>query len=523
MSRCKSISSMGTCPMTRRQFLIAGCAGCAAFSAPSFLPAAPVKEKIRIRIIYSLHGEQQTRPDWPNIGFDFRPVMQNIQTVLTQKYPDFEFATSMAKGPEEAKAILEQDQLTVVDGYLVYQMNCWNNVVETMVKTDKPVLYVDFPYAGSGGFLRYTSKLISSNKEANGSCTNFGFVSSSQMEDVVEAVQCFRVVKKGSSSLNFAQMTTQVRLGRTSKPGDLAYADDPVRCLSPEECIRRMKESKILAIKSNEIKPGTSILGIPVEYIGFSELNEAWKTADKNLSCTIADRWHNTASSIQEVPRETLEKSAAMYLAMKSVLQKHSANAITINCLGGFYGNHIQAYPCLGFHELCNEGLVGGCECDLNSTAGMVLFSIMTQGRPGYISDPVLDTSRRQIIYAHCVASNKVFGPQGPSNPFSIMTHSEDRQGAAVRSILPVNYMTTTIQVSEKRKGILLHQAKAVDNDPNDRACRTKLAAEPIGDFEMLFRFWSDWTWHRVTAYGDLKEPIRALAKSIGWNLVLET
>jgi len=47
-----------------------------------------------------------------------------------------------------------------------------------------------------------------------------------------------------------------------------------------------------------------------------------------------------------------------MYLGMKEVLKNYGANAITINCLGGFYGGHIHAYPCLGFHELANEGLV---------------------------------------------------------------------------------------------------------------------------------------------------------------------
>lgn len=88
------------------------------------------------------------------------------------------------------------------------------------------------------------------------------------------------------------------------------------------------------------------------------------------------------------------------------------------------------------------------------------------------ISDPVIDTSKRQIIYAHCVAPNKVFGPQGPINPFSIMTHSDDRQGASVRSVLPVNYLTTTLEIIQERKEIIFHQAVTVDNDPDDRASR---------------------------------------------------
>jgi hypothetical protein len=172
---------------------------------------------------------------------------------------------------------------------------------------------------------------------------------------------------------------------------------------------------------------------------------------------------------------------------------------------------------------LCNEGLVGGCECDVRSTATMLAFSTMTNGRPGFISDPVIDTSKRQIIYAHCVASNKVFGPEGKANPFKIMTHSEDRNGASVRSILPVNYLTTTLKIDNDRKEIIFHQAVAVDNDPDDRACRTKLCAEPLGDIEKLFTMWEKWGWHRVTFYGDLKEPVYALADAIGWKVINET
>ena len=152
----------------------------------------------------------------------------------------------------------------------------------------------------------------------------------------------------------------------------------------------------------------------------------------------------------------------------------------------------------------------------------MVAFTTLTQGRPGYISDPVLDTAQRRIIYAHCVASNRVFGPEGDTNPYEILTHSEDRQGAAVRSILPLGYMTTSLEVSPERKEILFHQGKAVANDPDDRACRTKLVAEPVGDIEKLFTQWDQWGWHRVTFFGDLKEPVFALADSLGWKVLEE-
>jgi L-fucose isomerase-like protein len=285
-----------------------------------------------------------------------------------------------------------------------------------------------------------------------------------------------------------------------------------------------MKEAKILAVGSwrGYVPAITEEMGIEVVKVPFEEVNAAWKAASKEESRAIADRWQQTAARIEDVSRETLEQSAAMYLAEKAVLEKHGANAITVNCLGGFYGGHIHAYPCLGFFELNNEGLIGGCECDIRSAATMVTMTAMTQGRPGFISDPVIDTAKRQIIYAHCVASNKAFGPQGKTNPYEILTHSEDRQGASVRSLFPLGYMTTTVEFAAEKKRILFHQGKAVANDLNDRACRTKLAVEPVGDVEKLFTEWDRWGWHRVTVYGDLKEPVFALADAMGWDVLEE-
>ncbi len=471
---------------------------------------------MRIRIVYSLHAPVQPGPDWPNKGFDFRPVMERISTGLAKQCPGFEFVSSMAAGEEQAKTILDDDKSANIDGYVVAQLNCWNRVVQTIATSGKPVLYMDFQYGGSGGFLVYTAGFL------RGQTPNVGFVASSRFENLVEAVKCFELVGKGGSVSDFVAATARVRAARTPKAGDLACTPDSLKTISTQDCLAKLKQSKILAVRGQDSGPADPIMGIPMEWVSFAEVNEAWKTADKDESRATANRWRKNATAVIDVSQETLETSAAMYLGMKDVLKKHGANAITMNCLGGFYGGHIHAYPCLGFHELNNEGLVGACECDVRSTATMLMMNALTQGRPGYISDPVIDTSQRRIIYAHCVASNKVFGPQGPTNPFTILTHSEDRQGASVRSILPLGYMTTTLEIDQGRKQILFHQGKSVANDPDDRACRTKLAVEPLGDLEKLFTMWDQWGWHRVTFYGDLKEPVFALADAMGWKVVEE-
>jgi hypothetical protein len=471
---------------------------------------------MRIRVIYSLHAVKQPRPDWPNVGFDFGPVMAQINADLAKGCPKFDFVSSRATGPEQAKKILEQDKSGNIDGYVVYQMNCWNQVVQTMATSGKPVLYVDFQYGGSGGFLVYNAGFLRSQ------AGNVGFVASSKMEDVIAAVKCFGAVGRGGSAPNFAAATTRARMSRTPKIGDIQCKADDLRTISIDECVRRMKKSRILAVRDQKSGPAGEMMGIPMQSVSFAEVNAAWESADKDKAKAVAARWKTDATEVVGVSDATLETSAAMYLGMKQVLKKHGANAIAINCLGGFYGGHIHAYPCLGFHQLNNEGLVGACECDVRSTATMLMINALTDGRPSFISDPVIDTAKRQIIYAHCVAPNRMFGPDGPRNPFAILTHSEDRQGASVRSVLPLGYMTTTLEIRNPQKEIIMHLGKAVDNDPDDRACRTKLAAQPVGDIEKLFSMWDHWGWHRVTCYGDIKEPVYSLADSIGWKVIEE-
>ncbi len=511
-------SGCACCAVNRRGFL-AGCATCAGamvipMAARNAVAAGPKKK--RVRVLYSLHAEVQPGPDWPNVGFDFKPVMERMTAALAEGCPEVEFIPTLANGPEQAKAILDKDRDATIDGYLVMQMNCWNRVVQTMVESGKPVLYGDFLYAGSGGFLVYTAGFLRANKP------NFGFICSSQFADVVEAAKCFVTVEKPEQ---FGAAVEKIRVAKTKPLDTEPCKPDDLKLVSIGEWREKMKKSKILTCGGEGWrgpKPVIEEFGCQVEEIPYAELNDAWKEADKEKSKEIADMWAKRASKIENVSRETLETSAAMYLGQKAVLAKHGADAITVNCLGGFYGGHIHAYPCLGFHELCNEGLVGACENDLLSTSTMVALKNLTGGRTGFISDPVMDIAKRQIIYAHCVAPNRAFGPEGADNPIEILTHSEDRQGASVRSLLPVGYMTTTLELAAFNKELLIHGGKAVDNIMEDRACRTKLAVEPDGDFEKLFTQWDRFGWHRVTVYGDLREPLKEIAGMLGWKVTVE-
>jgi len=529
-SKFNALSICNGCAQSRRAFL-SNCVKClgsvgvfSGLAAPSLLSAGGCtpKQNSTVRIVFVLWNFPiQQRPTWPHIGYNFAPVTETVMNLLTSSCPSITFVQSMCDIPANAEKIIAEDKDNGnVDGYLVMQLNNWPTVIDSFVGSGKPVIFADFLYAGSGGFLMYCARILHSGVE------NFAHISSGNFAHLAAAAKCIPLAKGPGGMKSFVDAVRKLRVDiAAGVKVDMQCLNDKVDVLSTGDLLKELQAKKFLEFEVGTHKIGKETkesFGIDVIPLSFSELNGLWEKADKDQAMDYVKRWKSNATSITDVSDETLEKSARMYLAMKTCMKNHDACGITVNCLDGFYRNRIQAYPCLGFHELLNEGLIGACECDTLSTLTMVVMTTMTKGRPGYISDPVMDLAKKQIIYTHCVASNKVFGPQGTTNPFAIMTHSEDRSGASLRSTLPTGYMTTTLEMHPQQKEILFHQAKTVENYTEDRACRTKIACVPVGDFEKLYTQWASWGWHRVTYYGDLKKPVFALADALGWKIVEE-
>jgi hypothetical protein len=120
-------------------------------------------------------------------------------------------------------------------------------------------------------------------------------------------------------------------------------------------------------------------------------------------------------------------------------------------------------------------------------------------------------------------ATTKAFGSEGGSNMFRIRTlHNHDPRGTCVQSFLPEGYMTTLFRTDFTRNQMVIHQAKAVGNLDSERGCRTQLVGEVRGDIGDLFQQWDHFGWHRVTVYGDVKEPAIEFGKALGLSIVEE-
>jgi hypothetical protein len=507
--------------ITRRRFVsrCAACMACGAASLTSGIPAwtaAPGSKRTKVRLVFC--ETPNDKPIWPNIGYDFEARRRQITALLVHQCPDVEFLTAhLSNDPKEADDVLKLD--AEVDGYLVCVQGLgWNNDIVKLCATGKPTLLVDNLFGGSGLFLRDIAKIMSSARPVD-------WVSSANDQHLAASARHFAGLAKGRSSAETIAAFRATRRQNTPAVTDWACKDDPIRSLDLDKALAQLRQTRLLVVGGGWggdafRKASKEVTGVEFVSVTFEEIAGACQQADPKAARTFAERWMGKAQSLGGVKPEVIEQAGAMYVAMKRLLDKHGARGITINCLGGFYGGHLKAYPCLGFCQLNDDGLVGGCEADQMSALTMAVVGALT-GRPGYISDPVIDTSKNAIIYAHCVAMTKPFGRDGAANPYQILTHSEDRQGASMRSLLPVGYLTTTLEINPSTRQVLIHRAKTIGNNPSDLACRTKLEAVVKGDLEKLTEQWG-MGWHRVTFYGDLQPEVKELCAQLKLQLIEE-
>ena len=97
------INGCSCCPISRRKFL-AGCAACVGATGLLTKPVQSIaaqRGKMRIQVIYSLHAVKQPGPDWPNVGYDFGPVMKRINADLAKGCPEFEIVYGKGAGRGE--------------------------------------------------------------------------------------------------------------------------------------------------------------------------------------------------------------------------------------------------------------------------------------------------------------------------------------------------------------------------------------------------------------------------------------
>ncbi|OHB78718.1 MAG: hypothetical protein A2V98_07245 [Planctomycetes bacterium RBG_16_64_12] len=292
----------------------------------------------------------------------------------------------------------------------------------------------------------------------------------------------------------------------------------------------RMRQTRILQVGAPQ---GTEAacsaerikerLGTEVIPIDNNQIIEAHKAVDPKAAEAEAEQyWISKAKQIVEPSREQIIDSVKLYLVVKDLMIKHGAQAIaSSHCMG------LPAKGCLTFSKLNDMGLVGACEGDMDSTLTMLMFAYAF-GLPGFITDPVFDTSQNALIHFHCTCATQMDGAGGERLPFTIRTQSDSEQGVSLDVEQRVGQPVTCAKFIDLDK-MLISTGKIFKITHDELGCRTQFWTE-VADADRMFHNWGAGVLkggvmtllHRVVFYGDHLRSMKDLGVLMGFDLVME-
>lgn len=434
--------------------------------------------KTKIKLV--MQAKPRDTAGWPHINFDYLQAANQISAAIQARMPQAEIVPCVATDLEEARAGYEADRAQYDGVVLVTSTNAPRilDVYLEQASTDFPLVIAGLPHAGDGAFLSANTRIRKENLPVATVCSmDYG--------DIAESAQLIELLKKLKSE----------RI--------LVISDNPQN---------GMIHPKKLEMLKNHWGVGTVLLDS-------SALVQTYQEADENQAQALAEKWIRNAIRVVEPTASEVLKSARLYEALQQLKAAHGCTAVTVDCLSLFYTQKMVAYPCLAFFEMLNNGQVGICEADVDSVL-TTMIAVYGCGRPGFVSDPALDTSSGQIIYDHCVCSNRMLGYQDArASEYYIRSHAEDQKGASVQTLLPLGLPVTTIKINAGENAFSIHTGEAVGNVSLDRGCRTKLAVR--SNLEKILERWDMdvFGWHKVTLYGNWREKLLNLARLKGMTI----
>ena len=393
---------------------------------------------------------------------------------LKALYPDVEFTPYYARSIDDLEDALAKESGAV--GFIVVDLQGPSGMVQRVVATGKPIVFIAESLGGGGDYLLYNR--------------------------LFEQYPVIGIVTRSIDS------------------------DEALGLVKYLVALARLREVHAVVVSNRDLSNWLSSIsrntGVRFTLISGSEFVDKYysKVTDDEAK-PIAEAWVKGASQYPYPDRQWPEvlKSARLYIAVNRLLEDYKANAVTIDCLGLRSASAVvlDAWPCLTWMQLWLDGkYVPMCEADANSLV-VALIGKYLLNAAGSATDPVTDELTGEVIYYHCYL---------PINPkpgirlkYSIIPSHLGTRYAAVNVEYPVGSELTAVGLDAVNKVMYIHVGRVVGNELSLPACGTKVIAK--ANVKALARKWGG-PWHRVPILGNHRDDFKNMAKLMGFKVVEE-
>jgi len=250
--------------------------------------------------------------------------------------------------------------------------------------------------------------------------------------------------------LNEKQALNGTRIGLIGEPSDWLVASSP-----KSEIVQNTWGSEIITVD-------------------LSEVEQLIKKIKQNEIIEIKHDFVSKAKSIEEPSEIEIDDNIRVYLALKKLIKKYELDALTIRCFDLVLD--LKTTGCFALSRLNDEGIIAGCEGDLNSTIGMI-WAQKNFGKLPWMANPSqINLKENSVILAHCTV------PCSLVSEYRIRSHFESGLGVGIQGEFPLQKVTLLRIGGKNLDKIWQVEGKIIQTGNDDNLCRTQIEVKLNSD-----------------------------------------
>ena len=205
--------------------------------------------------------------------------------------------------------------------------------------------------------------------------------------------------------------------------------------------------------------------GIETIDIDLQRLIDGIKTIPQTEAEKVAQAMMKRAKAVKEPSSTDMVEAAKAYLAIMRICQEECLDAMTIRCFD--IVKACGTTSCLALALLNDEGIVAGCEGDMQTLLSMLLAKRLC-GEVAFMANPSQLTDNTSML-AHCTI------PLTMCDETVIRSHFESSIGVAIQGLLPLTDYTIFKWGGPKLDRYFVAEAQAIATPYSNHFCRTQI------------------------------------------------
>ena len=208
--------------------------------------------------------------------------------------------------------------------------------------------------------------------------------------------------------------------------------------------------------------------GVTTIDIDLQRLVEGIKTVPQKEAVKVAQDIVKRSQDTIEPSCADMVEAAKAYLVIKQLCQEERLDAMTIRCFD--IVKACGTTSCLALALLNDEGIVAGCEGDMQTLMSMLLVKKLC-GAEAFMANPS-QLNAEDTMLAHCTIPLKM------CDDIILRSHFESGIGVAIQGVPPMTAYTIFKWGGPRLDRYFVTEAKAVETPYSNHFCRTQITLD---------------------------------------------